>query len=343
MAGHCAHRFGAKMNGERTAKKFPATPGGNLTAANLHRLQSEGLTIVDLSDDHAPRVLGAAPYRATYLALAGERFDSALAPAEAAEDRYLELYGFRCMNELMLEEHSLRDRPHLVYQVLRNYLRLDDPAALDVAAMEAREKRLRREAEERAFAGLRKRRSLFPRGLVFRHVLRSARRGVKNRENMRFARTRIYGLVRELHLGPADVQHGLLAACRRGLDGRLREGLAPRKARRRSPDAVSSRYPSQARDPRHPRSRRESECERPTERSMLRPTSFGAFHAASVFVPCPHPAPRGHGARVQEEAAARAGHATELNCLRGCLSRSHAERFGRRRPRCRGRRRGCTG
>jgi len=113
-------------------------------------------------------------------------------------ERYLELYGFRCMNELMLEELSLRDRPHLVYQVLRNYLRLDDPAALDVAAMAQREQRLRQDAESRARAGLRERRALFPRGLVFRHVLRCARRGVKNRENMRFARTRIYGLVREL-------------------------------------------------------------------------------------------------------------------------------------------------
>src|SRR6185503_10545701 len=92
-------------------------------------------------------------------------------------------------------EFSLRDRPHLVYQVLRNYLALDDPAALDVSAMEAREQALRRGAEQRAFGALG---WLSPRRLLFRRVLAGARRGVKNRENMRFARTRIYGLVREL-------------------------------------------------------------------------------------------------------------------------------------------------
>jgi pyruvate,water dikinase len=36
------------------------------------------------------------------------------------------------------------------------------------------------------------------RAQVFRRVLDNARLGVKNRENMRFARTRIYGLLREL-------------------------------------------------------------------------------------------------------------------------------------------------
>ncbi len=112
--------------------------------------------------------------------------------------RYLDLYGFRCVNELKLEEHSLKDRPAFLYQILRNYLAADDPAGLDVAAMEERERRIRRDAEDRAFAALRKRRGLLPRAWIFRRVLENARLGVKNRENLRFARTRIYGLLREL-------------------------------------------------------------------------------------------------------------------------------------------------
>ena len=111
--------------------------------------------------------------------------------------KYLDLYGFRCMNELKLEEYSLRDRPHVVYQVLRNYLSLEDSSALDVAAMHEREQRVRREAEQTAFSSI-KGFSLLPRKFLFRRVLRNARTGVKNRENMRFARTRIYGVVREL-------------------------------------------------------------------------------------------------------------------------------------------------
>jgi pyruvate,water dikinase len=67
------------------------------------------------------------------------------------------------------------------------------PEALDVDAMTAHEQSVRRAAEQRALS------TLGPlRRIVFRHVLGCARLGVKNRENMRFARTRIYGLLREL-------------------------------------------------------------------------------------------------------------------------------------------------
>ncbi len=111
---------------------------------------------------------------------------------------YLARYGFRCMNELKLEEHSLQERPAFLYTVLRNYLVLDRPEALDTEAIERRERQIRREAEARAFAAAR-RGLLGPlRLLVFRRVLRNARLGVKNRENLRFARTRIYGLLRRL-------------------------------------------------------------------------------------------------------------------------------------------------
>jgi len=112
--------------------------------------------------------------------------------AEALAD-YLDRYGFRCVDELKLEEYSLRDRPAFIYQVLRNYLRQDTP---DVEAMEAREKAVRAEAETRAMQAIRT--SILPRRTLFRWVLRNARMGVRNRENMRFARTKIFGLVREL-------------------------------------------------------------------------------------------------------------------------------------------------
>jgi pyruvate,water dikinase len=124
--------------------------------------------------------------------------DPRFADFAAAIARYLDLYGFRCPNELKLEELSLRDRPAFLYQILRNYLAMEDPAGVDAAALEERERRIRREAEERAFAAIRRRRGLLPRSWIFRWVLESARLGVKNRENLRFARTRIYGLLREL-------------------------------------------------------------------------------------------------------------------------------------------------
>ena len=59
--------------------------------------------------------------------------------AAAVMAEYLDSYGFRCINELKLEEYSLRDRPEMVFQVLRNYLQLEDQSVLDVEAMKQRE------------------------------------------------------------------------------------------------------------------------------------------------------------------------------------------------------------
>jgi len=76
--------------------------------------------------------------------------------------------------------------------MIANYVRMDSHL-LDITAMNAREKKIRTEAEQQAFAklsGVKK--------TIFRFTLKHARRGVKNRENMRFARTKIYGLLRQL-------------------------------------------------------------------------------------------------------------------------------------------------
>lgn len=109
--------------------------------------------------------------------------------ADAVQD-YLDKYGFRCINELKLEEPSLHETPEFIYQMLKNYLKMDD-SLLDISALHEREKKIRKEAEEQAFSNLspiRKR--------LFSFILKQARNGVKNRENMRFARTKIYGQLR---------------------------------------------------------------------------------------------------------------------------------------------------
>src|SRR6185436_5077259 len=72
-----------------------------------------------------------------------------------------------------------------------------------------REQEIRADAERRAFG------ALSPlRRLVFRFVLKRARIGVRNRENMRFARTRIFGLVREVvrAMGRRMSEEGILDA-----------------------------------------------------------------------------------------------------------------------------------
>jgi rifampicin phosphotransferase len=124
---------------------------------------------------------------------------------------YLQKYGFRCINELKLEEPSLRETPEFVYQILQNYLHLD-PAMLDTDAMAAREDGIRQQAEQKADAAMLALPLYWARRIIFYHILNGARKGVRNRENMRFARTRIYGVLRELiqSMGRDFVRNGIL-------------------------------------------------------------------------------------------------------------------------------------
>lgn len=119
---------------------------------------------------------------------------------------FLDRFGFRCMNELKLEELSLKDDPTFAFVTIQNYLRLADPS---VEAMEAKEREIRTQAEKRASQAL----GLNPfKRAFFGWILANARRHVKNRENMRFARTRIFGLCREMFnaLGAKFASVGLL-------------------------------------------------------------------------------------------------------------------------------------
>jgi pyruvate,water dikinase len=125
---------------------------------------------------------------------------------------YLTQYGFRCINELKLEEPSLHETPEFVYQIIRNYLQMDDATALDPAVMEKREQQIRARAEATAAKAMGSSLSGIIKKALFHWVLKRARNGVKNRENMRFARTKIYGLLRQLlnSLGTQLATEGVL-------------------------------------------------------------------------------------------------------------------------------------
>jgi pyruvate,water dikinase len=105
---------------------------------------------------------------------------------------YLRDYGLRCEHELKLEEPTLRDRPERVFDVLKTHLAAEADGGPD-ADRERRAREIRADAEARAFGAL----GVLRRG-VFRWILRQARRGVRNRERLRFARTLVYGLLRDL-------------------------------------------------------------------------------------------------------------------------------------------------
>lgn len=118
--------------------------------------------------------------------------DESLDGMRAQVQDFLDKYGYRCMNELKLEEKNLKEDPSFVFAMVKNYLKM---GSLDIAAMESNEKRIRGQAEEMVKAKLRGN----PwRAMVFGWVVKNTRKHVKNRENMRFARTKIFGILRDM-------------------------------------------------------------------------------------------------------------------------------------------------
>lgn len=125
---------------------------------------------------------------------------------------YLKYFGDRCMNELKLESLSLRENPEFLIAMVRNYI---GSGAIDAKKQKEKELSIRKTAEKtvREKLGWKFTGFGFPKRLIFFWVLRNARRAVKNRENQRFARTKIYGVAREIfrRLGQYFTQEGLIA------------------------------------------------------------------------------------------------------------------------------------
>jgi pyruvate,water dikinase len=108
-------------------------------------------------------------------------------------DVFLQRYGFRCADELKLEEPDLNDDPRFIVLAVQSYVRLG--RALSVEA-EDHERSIRRAAEDRVRARLRG-----PRRWIYFAALRWARAAVRDRELLRFERTRMFGVTRRLFRG----------------------------------------------------------------------------------------------------------------------------------------------
>jgi rifampicin phosphotransferase len=114
-------------------------------------------------------------------------------------ESYLEKFGDRCMEELKLESSTLHDDPlpllrsvGLLAQQPCGKVAKSEPAARPEATGEHDK---RSAAEERVRASLRYRPL---RRVVFGWVLRNARGRVRDRENLRFERTRLFGRARAI-------------------------------------------------------------------------------------------------------------------------------------------------
>jgi len=100
-------------------------------------------------------------------------------------DEYLDKFGNRCINELKLESETLFDDPLSLYRAIGNY-------AVKLNNGDVRE--IMDDFDENEIinkAPLHKR-------PIYKWILKNARRTIRNRENLRFERTRVFGTVRSI-------------------------------------------------------------------------------------------------------------------------------------------------
>ena len=108
-------------------------------------------------------------------------------------NEYLDKFSDRCLEELKLETLTLRDNPANLYNSIATFARRIKGKEL----VEIDERKNRIEAEKKVKRKLR----LRPvEKAKFSYLLKQARFTVKNRENLRFERTLLFGRVRELFL-----------------------------------------------------------------------------------------------------------------------------------------------
>jgi pyruvate,water dikinase len=109
-------------------------------------------------------------------------------------DDFFEEYGNRSVNELKLETPNLKETPEKLLSLIKQYVlrSSEKPYTSD--------QKIRKDAEAKIYDGLKKY-FLFKRFLMhrlFKFVLSDARRFVKNRENMRFFRTNVFGAAKTI-------------------------------------------------------------------------------------------------------------------------------------------------
>ncbi len=119
-------------------------------------------------------------------------------------DRHLERWGYRCMDELKLESPTLKDDPTFLVSTLLGYA---TRGGMDPGALEAAGRRARVQAEAELMDAVPR-----PWRPVVSMLLGQARARIRQREEMRFWRTEVFGMVREIFRAMAArlVERGLL-------------------------------------------------------------------------------------------------------------------------------------
>jgi phosphohistidine swiveling domain-containing protein len=115
--------------------------------------------------------------------------------------RFIQLYGFRCVNELKLESTDLHEDPSFALDAIARFVRMKNTS---VDAIIEREQETVHAAEamvDARISGLKRR--------FFYRIVKQARTAVKDREDLRLLRTNIFGIMRRLYKALGRKFHAL--------------------------------------------------------------------------------------------------------------------------------------
>ncbi len=130
------------------------------------------------------------------------------APISQQIDEYLALFGNRCVGELKLETRTYLQEPPAFFRILKSYVTQGVTAE---STGHSTEQDLRQSAEAKVNKALKNKPF---KKMVFHYFLKRARVLVSSRENLRYERTRAFGVVRELFcsIGNRFYAEGLIHA-----------------------------------------------------------------------------------------------------------------------------------
>ena len=175
---------GLEKQSESLQNDLISGQGGMISAEPARRILE--MARMAAKDPMLTEALAAADRRAIEKALFGH------GQLKSRVDAYMDRFGDRCLDELKLESATLHDDPMILYRSVGEFARRiaggHDPKGVD-------ERAIRRQAEQKVARRL-SRRPL--RRLLFGWVLAQARNRVRDRENLRFERTRLFGRVRRI-------------------------------------------------------------------------------------------------------------------------------------------------
>lgn len=104
-------------------------------------------------------------------------------------EEFIQKFGNRCIGELKLETITYKQDSSLLQFIINSYVK---QGIIDLEKEKIHEQEIRRNAEKIVKEKIK--------NPFFGFILKNARLRVKNRENLRFERTRLFGLVREIFL-----------------------------------------------------------------------------------------------------------------------------------------------